>query len=118
MRSLEENRSFRNGRGNTTKELTQIATKALVDIELESINLFKLMRAFERVLLRLEEGQKKFPKDAQIIATMVDHYFRNNEYNKAIEKLEELVIADPSNGRAHPSQRVRSSASLVTISFG
>ena len=59
MRGMEENRSFRNVRGNTSKELTHIATKALVDIELESINLFKLMRAFERVLLRLEEGQKK-----------------------------------------------------------
>ena len=59
MRKMEETRSFRNERGNTSKELTQIATKALVDIELESLNLFKLMRAFERVLLRLEDSKKR-----------------------------------------------------------
>lgn len=59
MRGMEENRSFRNVRGNTSKELTQIATKALVDIELESLNLFKLMRAFERILLRIEDNKKK-----------------------------------------------------------
>ena len=55
----------------------------------------------EAAVNELEQGQKKFPKDAQIIATMVDHYFRANQYSKAIEKLEELVVADPSNGRAH-----------------
>ena len=59
MRTMEEDRSFRNVRGNTSKELTQIATKALVDIELESLNLFKLMRAFERILLRMEDSEKK-----------------------------------------------------------
>ena len=59
LRKMEEDRSFRNVRGNTSKELTQIATKALVDIELESLNLFKLMRAFERILLRLEDNKKK-----------------------------------------------------------
>lgn len=59
MRTMEEDRSFRNARGNTSKELAQIATKALVDIELESLNLFKLMRAFERILLRLEDNNRK-----------------------------------------------------------
>jgi segregation and condensation protein A len=59
MRTMEEDRSFRNVRGNTSQELRQIATKALVDIELESLNLFKLMKAFERILLRMEDNKKK-----------------------------------------------------------
>lgn len=59
LRQMEEDRSFRNPRGNTSRELRQIATKALVDIELESFDLFKLMRAFQRVLLHIEDNKKK-----------------------------------------------------------
>jgi len=56
MRQLEESRSLRNHRGNTSRELKHIATKALVDAELESINLFKILRAFERVMQRFEDS--------------------------------------------------------------
>ncbi len=59
LRQMEEDRSFRTPRGNTSRELKQIATKALVDIELESFDLFKLMRAFQRVLLQVEDNKKK-----------------------------------------------------------
>ncbi|NET31014.1 MAG: segregation/condensation protein A [Cyanothece sp. SIO1E1] len=56
MRQLEDSRSLRNHRGNTSRELKHIATKALVDAELESINLFKILRAFERVMQRFEDS--------------------------------------------------------------
>lgn len=59
MRQLEESRSLRNHRGNTSRELRHIATKALVDAELESINLFKILRAFERVMQRFEDAHPK-----------------------------------------------------------
>lgn len=59
IRQLEEDRSKRVPRGNTVKDLQIIANKALVDIELESLSLFKLMRTFERVLQRLEDAKKK-----------------------------------------------------------
>lgn len=59
MRKLEEQRSLRNYRGNVSRELQQIATKALVDAELESVTLFKLLRAFERIMQRLEDSQKR-----------------------------------------------------------
>lgn len=55
MRALEESRALRNYRGNTSRELKQIATKALVDVELESLNLFKLLKAFERVMQRFKD---------------------------------------------------------------
>ncbi|MEL6866260.1 MAG: segregation/condensation protein A [Bacteroidota bacterium] len=61
MRSREEDRSFRNKRGHTSQELRKIAEKALVDVELESITLFKLMKTFQRVMQRLEDGKKKKP---------------------------------------------------------
>lgn len=59
MRQLEEDRAFRNLRGNVREELQHIATKALVDSELESVTLFKLLRAFERVMDRMENSQKR-----------------------------------------------------------
>ncbi|MBV6426949.1 MAG: Segregation and condensation protein A [Haliscomenobacter sp.] len=55
MRLLEENRWLREGRGNVSLELQQLATKALVDSELESLSLFQLLRAFERIMSRLEQ---------------------------------------------------------------
>jgi segregation and condensation protein A len=56
LRQWEEQRSQKFFRGNTAKELQQIATKALVDTELESVTLFKLLRAFERVMQRFEHS--------------------------------------------------------------
>ena len=61
MRKLEEQRSKMQHRGNTSGELRKIAEKALVDVELQSVTLFKLMRAFERVLRRLEDRNRKPP---------------------------------------------------------
>jgi segregation and condensation protein A len=59
MREMEENRGNQNYRGNTTKELREIATKALVDAELESLTLFKLLKNFEKVMQRFEDNQRK-----------------------------------------------------------
>ena len=59
LRELETNRGLRNYRGNITEELEQLATKALVDVELESVTLFKLLRAYERMMARLEEANKR-----------------------------------------------------------
>ncbi len=52
MQVLEANRSMLHPRGNTSAELKEIATKALVDIELESLTLYKLMDTFKKVLER------------------------------------------------------------------
>ena len=54
MRQLEEDRSAREGRGNVTAELKEIAVKALVDSELEHLTLFKLLRVFERLMTQFE----------------------------------------------------------------
>lgn len=58
MRQMEELRSNRNYRGNTSRELKSIATKALVDVELESLTLFKLLRSFERIMQRFEDSNQ------------------------------------------------------------
>ena len=59
MRTLEELRASREGRGNVTKDLKEIADKALVDSELENITLFRLLRVFERMIRQFDEEQKR-----------------------------------------------------------
>lgn len=59
MSALEENRHFRFERGNAASELKQIAEKALIDVELESLSLFKLLQAFQQVIKRYEDDLNK-----------------------------------------------------------
>lgn len=59
MREMEEERSNREVRGNTTRELKQIANKALVDVELESLSLFKLLRTFEKLSQQFEDNKNR-----------------------------------------------------------
>jgi segregation and condensation protein A len=59
MRQMEETRALREHRGNVSRELQQIATKALVDVELESLTLFKLLKTFEKLVNRQEMADKK-----------------------------------------------------------
>ena len=50
LRALEESRASRELRGNVVKELRDIAITALVDVELQNVTLFKLLRTFEKIL--------------------------------------------------------------------
>lgn len=59
MRQMEEKRSKQNPRGNVARDLKVVATKALVDMELESLTLFKLMKTFQKVLERYEDATAK-----------------------------------------------------------
>ncbi len=59
LRDLEKSRSLKVERGGVTRELKQIANQALADVELESINLFKLLKTFERLVQKMEADQKK-----------------------------------------------------------
>lgn len=54
LKDLELERSLKHNRGFAKAELNQLATKALVDIELESLSLSKLFKAFESVMSRYE----------------------------------------------------------------
>ena len=59
MRMLEEQRSLKSPRGNRAGELKKLAERALVDAELESVSLFKLMQAFAKVMDRFEDRQSR-----------------------------------------------------------
>ncbi len=59
LKVLEEDRQSKTTRGNVNNELKKLASKALIDTELESLSLFKLLKTFERVLKRMEEANKE-----------------------------------------------------------
>ena len=58
MRKMEEYRAGQRTRGNVTGELKKIAEKAMVDAELESLTLYKLLKTFHKVLDRFEDRKK------------------------------------------------------------
>ena len=59
FKELEEERSNKLERANAAAELRKLSQKALIDTELESLTLFKLMKAFDRVLNRAKDDEKK-----------------------------------------------------------
>lgn len=59
LKVLEEDRQAKTTRGNVNTELKKLANKALIDTELESLSLFKLLKTFERVLKRMEENNRE-----------------------------------------------------------
>ncbi|MFK7979458.1 MAG: ScpA family protein [Saprospiraceae bacterium] len=86
MREMEEIRSKQEDRGNISRELKVIATKALVDVELESLSLFKILKTFEKVMERYEDEHRK-----KKIHTVVD-------YNYTIQGQQQYILAKIKKG--------------------
>ncbi len=59
MAEMEANRLLMTKRGNLPKEMAIITEEAGEGTEIQTITLFKLMKTFERVMLRLQEKQNK-----------------------------------------------------------
>jgi len=59
MAEMETMRMLMAKRGNLQKELSHIGEESSEGTEIQNITLFKLMKAFERVVQRLEERQNK-----------------------------------------------------------
>ncbi len=81
MRKMEETRSKQEDRGNISRELKVIANKALVDVELESLSLFKILKTFEKVIERFEDENRK-----KKIHTVVD-------YNYTIQGQQQFILS-------------------------
>ncbi len=86
MREMENTRSKQEDRGNISKELKVIATKALVDVELESLSLFKILKTFEKVMERYEDEHRK-----KKIHTVVD-------YNYTIQGQQQFILSKIKKG--------------------
>ncbi|NJC28444.1 segregation and condensation protein A [Neolewinella antarctica] len=94
LRRLETDRGMRSYRGNISAELSQIATRALVDVELESVTLFKLLKAYERMLGRLEDEANR-PAIHEIA-----------QFSHTVDEEQERImtlVAGTAFGKARPS---------------
>jgi len=89
MRTLEEQRGLREVRGNVSEELQKLATRALVDSELESLSLFRLLRAFEQTMARFEQGP---PKTVHQIARF--NYTIEDQQSRILKHIDDFRRAD------------------------
>ena len=72
LREMEEDQAGKFGRGNVNQELRQMATRALVDVELESLTLFKLLKAFEQMMARFNAEKTVVHRIARYEYTIQD----------------------------------------------
>lgn len=58
LAELEENRLLKEKRGNVLKELKKLSESTNVESELQDVDLYKLLKVYERVLVRFEIDQQ------------------------------------------------------------
>ena len=56
---MEEQRSLKEKRGNVLKEIKKLSESTDVESELQDVDLYKLLKVYERVLVKFEEEKKK-----------------------------------------------------------
>jgi segregation and condensation protein A len=103
MRQLEEVRSVREPRGNVSRELRQIASVALVDVELESLTLFRLLKTFERLVRKFDEKENRMVHTVirwnYTIAEQQDYIFskikrsKKTDFSSLFKRLENRIHA-------------------------
>lgn len=81
-------------------EKMELALGANPNTELEKFKLLVQMGKEKEGIEVLENARKSFPQEPMILANLVDHYFKTQNYNKGFELLKDLVAADPNNGVA------------------
>ena len=81
LRNLESTRAQSMFRGNVSDELQTIANKSLVDIEMESVTLFKLLKAFQRVMERFVEEKR-------------EHVHRILRYNYSVHEEQDMILLE------------------------
>ncbi len=79
----------------------QDQTGLIPEISIEKFNLYMQLKQPEKAINEIQEARKMYPNDISLIGTLVDYYFNNNQMDKGQAMLEELVKADPNNGRAY-----------------
>jgi segregation and condensation protein A len=110
MRQLEEDRSAREARGNTTDELKDIAVKALVDSELEHLTLFKLLRVFERLMTQFE-----VEKNRPVHRIYTYHYTVETQRDYILGKIERGKKADFAHIFAALDDRVHAIVTFLAL---
>lgn len=86
LRDMEQTQSTKHDRGNISAELRSIANKALVDSELESFDLYKLLKTYQKVLDRFDNRKR------EVVHEIV-------RYNYSIGQQQTHIISKIRSGR-------------------
>lgn len=98
LASLEESRANKETRGNIVREIQVIADKSNVDIELQDLNLYKLLKVYQKVINRYEQVRNR-PVHTVIqypytITQQKEFIFAQVQENRRLT-FEEVMLADP-----------------------
>ncbi len=100
--SLEDLRHSRYHRGDAASELKLIANKALVDLELESLSLYKLLLTFQKIMERFDHQKNKpIHKIVQYAYTIENQqlYIQGKINNKS--KVDFIELFEHTENRMH-----------------
>lgn len=67
---------------------------------LEKFRLLQQMGKLKESVALLDAARVRFPSEPGILANLVDHYFKTQNYTAGFDILKDLVVADPTNGVA------------------
>lgn len=98
--ALENRRLAQVSRGNIEPELKKFAEKAFIEAEWESVTLFKLMKAFERMLSQFEE-RKQVHKVYNFVYTILDQQEYIMEMISNKPEVDFIEVFKPCENRIH-----------------
>lgn len=71
-----------------------------IEIVTKQHRIYLLMGQMQKAIAALENGLMVFPNAPELLAPLVDLYFKTKENQKGFKLLADLCVADPSNGIA------------------
>ncbi|MBI1836396.1 MAG: tetratricopeptide repeat protein [Flavobacteriia bacterium] len=71
------------------------------ELSMQKFRLYVQIKKAEKGIEEINKARKLYPDHPQLIAILVDYYFQTKQEAKAVSMLEEMTVADPTNGRAH-----------------
>ena len=93
MAEMEAERMLMLKRGNVTQELSKIGEEAGEGTEIQTVTLFKLMKAFEKVVLRIQQ------KNFKPVHTVV-------QYNYTMEECRDALLTMANNEKTLSFERI------------
>lgn len=101
LSEMEDDQSFRIGRGNLQKEFELLSQKALIDAEWETLNLFNLLKVFQKVTERFEKPKEVVHKIFDYKYEIPDQQTRISNLLKSKKKINFVDIFDSCENRIH-----------------
>ncbi|MCC6816357.1 MAG: segregation/condensation protein A [Saprospiraceae bacterium] len=101
LSEMEDDQSFRLTRGNLQKEFELLSQKALIDAEWETLNLFNLMKVFQKVTERFEKPKEVIHRIFDYKYEISDQQDRISNILKIKKKVNFIDLFESCENRIH-----------------